>query len=58
MLLDYAERAAEVTCADCGRVSVHWKRCVDLHTRSELAVCLNCLPAFLQRQQLPPGCCE
>jgi len=59
MLLDYAltEACAEATCTDCGRTTTRAARHVDVHTHSEVQLCPDCLPAFLQRQRLPTGCC-
>ena len=48
----------EGTCADCGQLTSWRRRCVDSHTASTMELCGNCLPAFMQRQQHPPGCCN
>ena len=51
------ELRTEGSCADCGRWTVQRARCLDPHTHSEVELCAHCIPAFLQRQQFPPGCC-
>jgi hypothetical protein len=53
----FVERRADGSCADCGRWTASRAVCVDVHTHSEVELCGNCVPAFLQRQQFPPGCC-
>jgi hypothetical protein len=47
----------EGSCADCGRWTDKRGRFIDPHTRSEVELCANCIPAFLHRQQSPAGCC-
>lgn len=47
----------EGTCADCGQLTTWRSRHFDPHTCSTLELCGSCVPAFLQRQYLPPGCC-
>gem|GEM_PF-3214768 len=44
-------------CSDCGKMAPRLTRCVDQHTSSTMSLCPNCLPAFIQRQHMPPGCC-
>jgi hypothetical protein len=44
-------------CSDCGNMAVKLSRGVDQHTSSTVSLCPNCVPAFIQRQQMPPGCC-
>jgi hypothetical protein len=44
-------------CSDCGKMSPRLTRGVDQHTSSTVSLCPNCVPAFIQRQHMPPGCC-
>lgn len=44
-------------CSDCGKMAPKLTRCVDQHTSSTVSLCPNCIPAFIQRQHMPPGCC-
>lgn len=44
-------------CSDCGNISLRRVHLVDHHTSSTVALCPNCLPAFLHRQQWTAGCC-
>jgi hypothetical protein len=44
-------------CSDCGNMAAKLSRCVDQHTSSTVSLCPNCVPAFVQRQHMPPGCC-
>lgn len=50
-----AER--EGICSDCGQPARPRSRWIDPHTHSELELCAACVPALLQRLQMPPGCC-
>lgn len=54
---EHSIATAEARCADCGGFSSQGQTFFDSQTHSEVHLCPNCLPAFLQRQQFPPGCC-
>ena len=54
---DRVARSREGACSDCGHVTSRRTPFFDQHTCSSVELCMNCLPAFLQRQNLPPGCC-
>ena len=48
----------EEPCSDYGQL-VQWReQYYDQHTRSTVDLCTHCVPAFVQRQRFPPGCCD
>ena len=47
----------EGLCSDCGNPAQPRSRWIDPHTHSEVELCTTCAPAFLQRLQVPTGCC-